>query len=155
VIHYTLNTGHTVEHTRDLVRGDVLAMLDPLVRSKGGNLPGPFGAFRVEIVAGNGGVVFSVLRARDPIVTCGLAWTPEGEQELWPEIESLYLDVSDRYPAEMQPLQEPVMPAKLPWLAVVMLPAMTITAKLDISWLGDFERCLAFAILHALAPRHP
>jgi hypothetical protein len=39
------------------------------------------------------------------------------------------------------------MPSELPWLGVVILPGLALSAQTDVSWLGDFERCLAFTIL--------
>jgi hypothetical protein len=39
------------------------------------------------------------------------------------------------------------MPDRIPWLAVVLLPGIAVQRREDIAWLGDFERCLAFAIL--------
>jgi hypothetical protein len=41
----------------------------------------------------------------------------------------------------------PEMPGELPWLGMVILPGLALSAQSDVSWLGDFERCLAFTIL--------
>lgn len=146
MIHYTLNTAHSVDSQRSGVGTAAMELLSPLVQ-RGGILPGDFSAFSVEIARGEGGAVFTVWRAGAPIVTSGVAWTEAGAGEVWPGIEKLYLDQSDRYPDFYQPLKEPVQPAVLPWLSVVLLPGMLLQAKNDIGWLGDFERCMAWTII--------
>jgi len=34
------------------------------------------------------------------------------------------------------------------WLAVVILPSLILLEREDITWLGDFERCMAAAMFH-------
>jgi hypothetical protein len=38
------------------------------------------------------------------------------------------------------------MPAAVPWLGVLLLPT-AVAAREAMDWLGDYERCLAWAIL--------
>ena len=40
------------------------------------------------------------------------------------------------------------MPASLPWLAVLLTPSIITLPKASILALGDFERCLAWALIH-------
>ena len=101
----------------------------------------------MEVTHGLGCSVFTVWRGREPLVTCGLAWTPEGAAEAWPAIEELYLQISDRAPQLMAATKVAEQPNALPWLAVVILPPIHTLRREDIGWLGDFERCLAWAIL--------
>lgn len=145
MIHYTLNTGHSVESPRSGVAESVIKDMASLARN-GGSLPPPFAAFRVEVTHAPGGAVFTIWRARDPLVTCGMAWTTVAADEVWPVLEKLYLDLGDR-PDFVAPGAMALCPCWVPWLAVVLLPGLMATARQDVSWLGDFERCFAWAIM--------
>jgi hypothetical protein len=52
----------------------------------------------------------------------------------------------------LAPAKEANKPASLPWLAVVVLPFIVNQAREDVSWLGDFERCMAWTILAERKP---
>jgi hypothetical protein len=145
VVHYTLNTGHAVASPRSGVSQEAIQALQPL-SDRGGPIPG-CAPFRVEVTRGAGSAVFTVWRGQEPVVTCGLAWTVAGEAEAWPAIEKLYLDLSDSRPELLAPAKEASKPASLPWLAVVLLQSLLTQSRNDVSWLGDFERCLAWTIL--------
>ena len=145
MIHYTLNTGHAVASPRSGVCREAIEALQPLAEH-GGPIPG-CAPFRVTVAHGTGSAVFTVWRGAEPVVTCGLAWTTEGEAEAWPAIEKLYLDLSDHDPELLAPAKEAEQPASLPWLAVVVLPFILNQSRDDVGWLGDFERCMAWTIL--------
>ena len=148
VTHYTLNTGHSNDSPRSGVGPEAIAVLRPLVEH-GGPIPN-CAPFRVTIDHGAGSAVFTVWRAQEPIVTCALAWTAEGESEAWPAIEKLYLDTSDRFPELLAPARVAEKPASLPWLAVVLLPSLLHQRADDVGWLGDFERCMAWTVLDSI-----
>jgi hypothetical protein len=85
---------------------------------------------------------------------CGLAWTAQGAIDVWQALEPLYLTTSEalaqmiRLPDSV--LSESVVPKTLPWQAVVLLPGAYMAINQDdISWMGDFERCFAWAILES------
>ena len=145
VIHYTVNTGHAVASPRSGVSREAIEALQPLAEH-GGAIPGCV-PFRVVVDQGAGSAMFTVWRGAEPVVTCCLAWTEEGEAEAWPAVEKLYLDLSDRHPQLLAPAKEASNPASLPWLAVVLLPPLLNQSRDDVGWLGDFERCLAWTIL--------
>jgi hypothetical protein len=145
VTHYTLNTADTGELPRLAIDPEAITVLQPLI-DQGGPIPG-CAPFRVTVTQASGAAVFTVWRAAEPIVTCALAWTVEGEAEAWPAIEEVYLDLSDRFPQLPVPAKEANKPASLPWLAVVLLPSLLNQSRDDVGWLGDFERCLAWTIL--------
>ena len=126
--HITLSTGSSATHRLDLVDPPALAACRGLL-PHGGPVPGS-PAFHVEIHA----PVFTIFRGRDPLVCCGVG---RGADPVWAELVALqrrFLPVACTPPAG-------------DWLAVVLLPALTLTARSDLVWLGDFERCLAAAIL--------
>jgi hypothetical protein len=151
VIHYTLNTGHAVASPRSGVRQEAIEALQPLAEY-GGAIPG-CAPFRVTVAHGTGSAVFTIWRGAEPVVTCTLAWTAEGEAEAWPAIEKLYLDLSDRSPQLLAPAKEASKPESLPWLAVVLLPSLLNQSRDDVGWLGDFERCMAWTILTPDGPQ--
>lgn len=146
--HYTLNTGDTRTSPRSEVNDEAIAALSYLT-AHGGQLPDPFTAFRVEVHPAHGGAVFTISRGREPIVTCGLSWSEPGAAETWQAMEQLYLGLSDAMPQLFAPAAEPQKPQSLPWLTVLLLPSLLTTARADIAWLADFERCLAWAIIEA------
>jgi len=146
MIHYTLNTGHTAMSPRSEVGEDVIDSLRRLSRC-GGNLPEPFAAFRLDVASEPGSSVFTIYRGTEPVVTCMVAWTPEGASGGWPHLEKIYLDLGDRNPNLVAPGKPPEMPKETPWLAVMIHPWIIYQSKYDISWLGDFERCLAWTLI--------
>ncbi|HCN76048.1 MAG TPA: hypothetical protein DIT13_02490 [Verrucomicrobiales bacterium] len=126
--HITLMTGDNVLHRLDIIPPEVVEQCRELL-PEGGQIPG-FPAFRVEIHA----PVFTIWRGREPIATCGLG---QGEDDVWSTLRDLqarFAPVKARPPAGR-------------WLAVVLLPGLLTTAREDVHWLADFERCLAAAML--------
>ena len=150
LLHLTLNTGDCFEQVRGDVNDDALAALTPLISRRGGLLPAPFGAFRVEIneQIDSAGLLFSVIRGADSIVTCGLCWDIRGAGLIWGVVNGLYLHLVAAI--EAAPAHAAMIPGRVPWLAVVLLPGVAAQRNEDISWLGDFERCMAFAILNQI-----
>lgn len=146
MIHFTVNTGQRVTQNLDQVPAIALDPLRPLLAAGVGQLPAPLAAYRVEIDRDEGCTVFSIFRAREPLPTCGLAWTEAGADEVWPALEELYLNMSVAVAFEGMD-SEPNRPASLPWLAVVFMPLILFPAGDDIRWFGDFELCLAAVIL--------
>jgi hypothetical protein len=126
--HVTLATGDTVTHRLDTLDAGAVDACRALLPD-GGQIPG-FAAYRVEIH----GPVFTVYRGREPLVTCGLG---TGDDDVW------------RCLCELQRKFCPVAtsPPDGQWLAVVLLPSLANTPQADLGWLGDFERCLAAAML--------
>lgn len=109
---------------------------------EGGRLPHPFGAYEIKWTAppGLGACLFSLFRAeavRIPLATCGVAVTPEASPILWDFM-------ADEYRREMGEAPPALRPAAVPWCGVILHK----TALLDVpamEWLGDFERCVAWA----------
>jgi len=151
MIHLTLNTNHATRQRVDDISPEAISACRPLVKAGGGPIPG-VSPWRVQITPGNGCAVWSISRGTQPdAVLCGLAWTSEGAAQVWPALERLLHDTGDAM-ARAGVLADslahsPEMPGELPWLGVVILPALALSAQSDVSWLGDFERCLAFTIL--------
>lgn len=127
--HITLLTGHTATHRLDTLAPEAIQACRSLLPG-GGQVPG-FPAFRVEIH----GPMFTIWRGREPIVTACVGFGQSPEWEIMADMQ-----------ARFGPVKVPRAPAGN-WLAVVLLPPLVNQAESDIGWLGDFERCLAAAIL--------
>ncbi len=147
LFHLTVNTGDAVDQDPGDVSDDAISALVPLVK-RGGPLPAPLGAFRVEIVRETivPAAVFKVHRGPDLIMVCWLCWDIAVGEAIWGEVFDTYLKVTALLPEV--PAESAAMPDSIPWLAVMLLPGITQQTQDNIAWLGDFERCMAFAILH-------
>jgi hypothetical protein len=145
VLHNTLNTAQAVDSPRSGVSQEAIEAVQPLI-DHGGSIPA-FAAFRVTIDHAIGSAMFTVWREQEPIMTCALAWTAKGGAKVWPAIERVYLDLGDAHPRFMASGKTPGKPASLPWLAVVLLPGLSNQSQSGVQWLGDFERCMSWAIL--------
>lgn len=154
MIHLTLNTGHVSESPRASVGPEAVSALLPLIG--GGQLPGPFSAFRVEVGRGDGGATFSLHRGQDILVMCGVAWTDQGAAEVWLALENLYFQLAELPVKCIVSDACPEMPSTLPWLGVVMLPSLVFASRSDVGWIGDWERCFAWTLLASLKDEdHP
>lgn len=127
--HITLATGDSVAHRLDLISPEALQACRALLPT-GGQVPA-LPAFRVTIAERT---VFTIWRGRELIVTCGIGYGLDPAWTALVELQARFAPVLARPPAER-------------WLGVVVLPGLTNLAGSDISWLADFERCLAAAIL--------
>jgi hypothetical protein len=126
--HITLLTGHSAVHRLDTLSRSAVDACRSLLPA-GGPIPG-FAPFRVQIH----GSVFTVWRGREPIVTCGFG---RGSDETW----SALIDLQSRFGAVI------AQPTASAWLAVALLPGLASVSPEDVKWLGDFERCMASAML--------
>lgn len=133
--HVTLLTGHTTTHRLDTLSPEAVRQCRALLPA-GGQVPG-FAAFRVELY----GPMFTIFRGRDPLVTCAIG---NGEQDVgtWQVLDGLQVKVGGEVKA-------PTPPRNGRWLGVVLLPAIGLLTRDDVGWLGDFERCLAAAMIQA------
>lgn len=156
LVHLTLPTGHSTISPRSEVHPDTLLTLAPILGPGHHPIPGLDGFSVMHVpVPGENAAVFTVyppgLDALDhPLVTCGVVWHHASSEALWDHIERLYLQVSESGGGAMLGggalAAEPVMPGSVPWLAVILLPG--IIAHPDAAaWLGDFERCYAWALI--------
>lgn len=139
IIHVTLNTRHTRRSPRSEVGAEAIAVLRPLIRDGGGEVPG-FSGFRVEVTREGNGALYTVTREATPIVTCGLAHDAEGAARLW----TMLCDLHQRTTGQPAPARRP---RSTPWLGVVLLPGLALLSPQDFGWIGDFERCFAWALL--------
>ena len=133
-----LNTGHVMHADRADIDDASLVTLAPMVK-RGGQLPAPFDAFRINVTHVRGGAVFTVWRGDEMLMTCGVAFTKDGANEVWPALAGIC--------AEITPDSAPREPEALPWLSAVLLPNIVATTQDEIARLGNFMPHFAFAII--------
>lgn len=154
IAHVTLATGHLRRSSRAEVSDDTLSILAPWLdsaRAAAGllvPLPGEaFAGFAAKVMLAHGAMVCTVYGPADrfphlagmaevqdgvPLVTFGVAQRSRHSKTLWDSLVAF----SDHPPRCAMP--------ESPWCGVILHP--TITAFPDaIEWLGDFERCVAWA----------
>ena len=131
--HITLMTGHTVTHRIDTIDKYALKACHSLLPA-GGPIP-HCAPYRVEI----DGPIFTIFRAKEPLVTCGIGIGSAKEHlHIWEDlirISTLWGNVAVTNPPSGQ------------WLAVSILPAVLNQPVSEVRWFGDFELCLAAAII--------
>jgi hypothetical protein len=145
MLHYTLNTGHTRESPRSEVRDEVLRILRPLLGAGKHDLP--IEGYQLVLDTLGGGALATVYRGADvPVVTIGIAPDAAAAEVLWPHLESLYLRIAELPGLRSADFPVARRPAQTPWVAAVVIGPMPREAY----WLGDFERCLAWAWIESL-----
>jgi hypothetical protein len=143
--HYTVNTGHNRVCRKSEVPDSVIDVCRPLLEpGRKHSIPGIGNPYTIESVRAEFGLVFTVLRGEAPMITCGVAESEEAAEIVWPQIETLYLQITELPGLRSADFESPKRPRDLPWLAVV-----TIVPSFE-PWLGDFERCLAWTFLDQL-----
>lgn len=137
--HYTLNSDHNRVSPRTEVAAHVIDALTPLLvpgRHAIEQVPG----YDAMVTAGDG-LMCTVFRGELPLVTFGVADTQPAANEIWGPLCEIYATL----PGAKARTQPP-----LPWCAVVIAGALLPVEHAALEWLGDFERCVAWAWL---APR--
>lgn len=151
--HLTLTTGHSRRCWREEVADEILDMLRPLIDraiETGGHVPLPDvvsprstitatqGRARALLVSVWGPAVVPPLAGETarptPLVTLGIAPTSLAGAELWRTMVP---------GGGEEQVPQPTAPSA-PWLAVKVHDTATLWPE-ALSWLGDFERCLAWA----------
>lgn len=127
--HITLATGHVSVHRLDTLEAGAVAACRGLLPA-GGMVPG-FTAFRVVV----SGPVFTVWRGAEPVVSCGVC---RGDDEVHGALREMQ--------GRLVTVGAYAVPRGL-WLAIVLLPGLLNLTREDVGWLGDFERCMAAAII--------
>lgn len=126
--HLTLTTGHVRLLPRSEVADHAIAVCRGLLAPGTHAVPGALGGYTLAVPLCEHGWLGTVYQARVPVATIGVADDEASAAEIWPALVKMH-----GKPTDMPPL---------PWCAVVLhavAPAY--------EWLGDFERCLAWAWL--------
>lgn len=151
VNHLTLNTGHLARTSRGDVAPEVTTLLAPWLQGlvdtgKAAPLPVPgLSEYSAQALVQDGALVVTIYAPVGPyqpgkphggdvlpLVTMGLAHRSRHAAPLWDELC-----------AAMPSRPSVDMPAA-PWLAVITHPTLA-AHRSAAEWLGDFERCIAWA----------
>jgi hypothetical protein len=136
--HLTLDTGHTRVSHRHEVAGEVLDRLYPLTQAGRWPLdPAPGGPAEIAVTVDGSAALVTVYRGGAPLVTFAVAADDQAASQLWPLI-TVPAGPPGGYPAAR--------PTATPWLAARLETGVTVHPA-DLAWLGDFERCWAWAWL--------
>lgn len=138
IAHITLTTGHARRSYREKIDDAVMPALRRLIAEmrdgKVVEIPGAAGYFARGYVGGRC-MSCTVYAGASPLVTVGVATHSRCGAVLW---RGLYGSA----PAQARPEQPPA-----PWCGVVLhLDALAMYRDAMV-WLGDFERCLAWAFV--------
>lgn len=140
--HMTLTTGHSSRSQRADVTDATLAVITPWLQqavNSGGQhaLPG-LPDYAAAVFVQDGGLVVTVyapqpdLGPRLPLVTFGVAQRSRHGEALWALLVANFgAHAKARRPGE-------------PWCAVALHPTLMLDPATT-EWLGDFERCVAWA----------
>lgn len=146
--HITISTGHTRRSPRAEVGDDTIKALLPWLQTAIDHqddypLPGPLGArdgFVMSASIKGGGLICHVGQMQTgPLVTFGIAARSRQSGELWAWLCAQY--------GSADALTAPA----TPWCAVALHPAFMQQAGMS-AWIGDFERCVAWAWLNKEKP---
>ena len=144
VNHLTLATGHVSRIHRGDVAGEALARVAPwlgAMAQSGSPAPLPVSAvsdYTASAAVSDGALIVTISagsgRAPPPLVTLGVAKHSRHGAALWP------LLTGPSMPRIKTGLQSPAEP----WCAVILWPSLALHPSAA-AWLGDLERCIAWA----------
>lgn len=141
--HVTMTTGHTCDSSRAEVADDVMATLRAWLSAAAQSgkplpLPEPFDAYPASILIDGGSLVATIYSAASsgqprikPLPLCVIGVSQDQQPALWSLLIELHGQRAAPQPAA-------------PWCAVALLPPLALD-QAAAQWLGDFERCLAWA----------
>lgn len=130
--HLTLDTGHTRVSFRDEIAPGVLQLLKPLTVTGLHKMPDPPGG-TLQVTVDGTAALATVMRGDAPLATLAVAADEAGAAKLW----------------KLAGREDVAQPSAVPWLAVRLEAGMLLHPD-DAEWLGDFERCWAWAWLDSL-----
>lgn len=131
--HITTSTGHTRRSPRSEVSDDVVRMLREMLDRaiRGERVDLPIEGTCMSAAAEGDALLVTAWRGRAPLVTVGVARSDTDALRLW----GLLRRDGDAAPDR---------PPPAPWCAAVLEPGLLLHPG-DAAWLGDYERCLAWA----------
>jgi hypothetical protein len=86
----------------------------------------------------------TIFEGEAPLVTIGIAADDRDAEVVWPALESLYLNLTDRSPVAGIDWRASHRPDRTPWIASVIVGEMNPGFA---STIADLERCLAWTFV--------
>lgn len=153
LLHYTLNTADTFDCSKKRYQPEVLKLLRPIAQrailegQTDSPLPQPLDRYSVKVTVVGGCALFDIFERGIILNTNAVVWQSEDQGDCWRLFETLYLKLMGEF-GTISISRAPSMPASVPWLATLILPS----PGTSVSWLADFEQCLAIALIEASNP---
>jgi hypothetical protein len=149
--HFTANTGHIFEASRDQVDQSVIDHLLPVVDAQRGDMVRS--GFGIDIMRPRdrrghrlpGAAYFQVGPAGErmtaaPYLMAVACWRADREASAWRQFKQVVKVGSEAWRRHPKPLVEP---PDIPWLASYLLPTSTALPRTSFLVLSGLERCLA------------
>lgn len=143
IVHLTLNTGPSRITDLGEIDDVVSVSLGLLVHQTIFDVPN-HAPWRCKVRHCVGGALFELMRDDVSAVVCTLAWDDTLAPNIWGGIEAFYFRLGDMGLIEGEYVH---MPEQTPWLAVIQMPGLAAVTGQDLAWMGDFEKCMAQALL--------
>lgn len=145
--HITLTTGHSRDSYPEEISPEALAVLAPLVRricagtiTYAVPIPGIGTGYSIAGRCANGAMTATIYADGPPsevIATIGVCADPRISATIWRALHQW---------GDTPVKTDPSSPPPVPWCAAALESA--IARHMDaVEWLGDFERCLAWAVV--------
>jgi hypothetical protein len=143
MIHYTLNTGQTHLSPLHEVPANVIMNLQKYMH------PGAYkflesGPLKLEVLDVPNGYAGTLFWRGAILAIFYVADTLEAASCVWPAIEKIYLEITDRGDLASADFEAPKMPISLPWLSVVLIKPDYLRETRLSQFLSYLERRLAW-----------
>lgn len=141
--HITLDTGHVARSPRSGVDDAIVTLVRQMIdEALAGLSPEVQPGYTIKAASEGGSLMVSVYAGADnPICTIGVALDTAQSDTLWPLLRDLEGLATIGADPSLRPPKHPPDP---PWCAVRLNPGL-IEVRDATLWLGDFERCVAWA----------
>lgn len=148
MLHYSFSTKKTLECRREAFDEKTLNPLRKLVHY-GGRLPTPRQRFQLRVTHVDGGALFTIIQGRESLLTCGLAWLPQGESVVWNSLKNLAAWVGETPGFGVTPKGRATPPEQLPWISSIQLPGWQKFPLPELAWVDAFQQAMAWVILES------
>ena len=146
MIHYILNTGQTYHVPRLKVADGLKDKMQEYMRPGAYKLPVP-GNLVLDVKDTRCGYAGTVFWGETALVAFSVADTLEAASYVWPGLEKMYLEITDRGILASEDYKSPTMPTSFPWLSVVVVNPVYSRSKEATEFLRVLERRLAWTWL--------
>lgn len=136
--HITISTGHIARTSRADVGDDVIDLLAPwLNKMINTGVVDPFpvdgmGNYSAKAYTHAGGLFMTVYNGDVPLVTFAVAKRSRQSKPVWDRLLKSFQHITD------------IKVPPVPWCAVAVHGTSILVDQEALSWLGDFERCVAW-----------
>ncbi len=138
IAHLSLFTGHLRNSPREEVHRETIEMLMPYVMGAGGKIRDTGWTVKMVQGAAPGSCCFELRHSGIWLFSCYMAWTTTADAPMWDVVRQVSKTATAK-------------PKSVPWLAVHAMPMFWSAPPRAIMEAGDLERCVAWAVIEAMA----